>query len=284
MIVAVVMAIAGVAFADPTTKPMISVDQIPVPGPRAPVVAAANPAGPAAVAGAGAKLVILPFESLGGADQRDWVIRALQESFSSEAARLGGLFIFSAPAPAGQKIDSAGAIDIAKTYNGDFVIFGSCQFVDSSMRITGQIVNAKTGESVAGLKASGDMRDLFELEDQLSNQMSRALRPPANAVAVAGAQPAANQGIFTQPAPPVTADDLYPPYDQSSTYALQSYRYYHSSSYYNSFGFYGSFFNPGFFYANYVPGGYGYYPNGFNIDRHHHHDADVGSHPYKGEN
>ena len=277
--VLVAMCLSAVATAGKTTQPLTPVDQIPVPGPRAPV-AAVNPAPPVEIAPAGSKVVIVPFESLGNADRRDWVVRALQESFSTEAARLGGLFVFSAPAPADQKIDTAAARDIARTYSGDLVILGSCQFAETGVRITGQIINVKTGESVAGLKASGDMRDLFSLEDQLTGQMSRALRPPKTQLAQA--QP---NLILTQPAPQLTADDLYPApnysYGSADAYNRYYYQPYGAYSFYNGFG---GYTYPGFFGNTYFPATFGFYPNRFHPggEFHHRRDADVGSHPYQG--
>jgi TolB-like protein len=283
LVVCVLMALSSIARAAPSTQPLISVDDIPVPGPRAPAAAVAvAPTPPPPVAPAGSRVVILPFESLGDVDRRDWVVRAVQESLSTEAARLGGIFVFSASTPLADKIDTAAARQAANAYNGDFVIFGACQFVDTDLRITGQIVDVKTGGSIAGLKASGDLRDLFALEDQLTNELARALRPPPAppqpALALARAQN--NSAIFTNQPPPLTADDLYTPFDPSVLYASAYNRYYYASPYLPDFyggygyGFIGGYFGPGLSYSGFGTGGF----------RYHRNFPDIGNHPSHGAN
>jgi len=110
--------------------------------------------------------------------------------------------------------------------------------------------------------------------------MSRALRPPK--MEIAQAQP---NLILTQPAPPLTADDLYPAtsyaYGSADAYNRYYYQPYGAHSFYNGFG---GYTYPGFFGNTYFPTTFGYSPNRFypGGDFRHRRDANVGSHPFEG--
>jgi TolB-like protein len=242
LVVWVLAGISSVAIAaEPTTQPVVPVDQIPVP--------AARESAPAAVVSPGDKIVILPFEVMGDAQRRDWVSRAVQENLSTEAARSGGVVPISAPAPSDQ-IDTAAALDAAKALDGNLVVFGACEFDGPDVRITGQIVNVKTGSAIAGLKASGDFRDLFALEDVLTGQLARALHPPI--VVTAGTPRAGGDPmIFNQTAPPLTAADLFPPPTDATRFADQYNQYYYDQGWDDYGGYLG--------YGGFGYGGFGYY-------------------------
>jgi TolB-like protein len=220
---------AGVSTLAWAAEPVVPVDQIPVPGPRA-------NAQPTPVLSAGDKIVILPFEVLGDTvDRRDWVARAVQQNLSAEAARLGDVFPISAPAPAGE-INTAAARAAAQNMDGKFVVFGTCEFSGSGLRITGQIVNVKSGLAIGGLKAGGDLRDLFALEDQITSQMDRAFRPPSAQAETA--QRAQDQKmIFTETTPPVTAADLYPAVPYTTQFANDYYNYYYDQGWPYGYGY-----------------------------------------------
>jgi TolB-like protein len=256
----ILAATAAVASADPATQPLLPVDEIPVPAPRTVAVAAPVASTPApAAAPAWSRVVILPFETIGDADPRQWVVRAVQQTLSAETARLGGIIPISAPAPAaGAPIDTDAALNVARTYGGDVVVFGAVQFAAGDVRFTGQVVAAKTGAPIAGLKASGDFRDLFALEDMLSSQLDRALRPPAP---VADSRAQDQNLIFTQPAPALTAADLYTPLSDTQLFAGDYQRYYYDQNDVSPFLYGGYGYGWGGYGYGLGLGGIGYYPS-----------------------
>jgi hypothetical protein len=75
----------------------------------------------------------------------------------------------------------------------EYVVFGSYQTLENELRLTGSILDVKSGKIIGGLKATGAVRDLFGLQDQMAEQMKRQLMnlysPPATKPAVANAPP-----------------------------------------------------------------------------------------------
>ena len=214
----VIVGLSQTFAAGQTAPAAVPVDQIPVPSPRA-VTAIAIPTTQPTVPTISGKILILPFEAIGDIQNRAWVARAVQQGLNAEVARLGGLMPISMTVA--NPSDTGVAHDIGTTQGAEMVIFGSSQLAGTQVRLTGEIMNVSTGQAIAGLKASGDFKDLFALEDEISSQMDRALKPPP---AVAAVPPANNSMIFEAVAP--TTADLFPAPTDQNRFANQYQQYY----------------------------------------------------------
>jgi TolB-like protein len=130
--------------------------------------------GTSVYAGAPARVLLLPFESV-GESAKPWVAKALQQNLVAELSRFGSVTPVTGE---GTAADLNGALKLAEKAKADYVVFGSYQAVEGDLRITGQVVETSKKESVAGLKATGNARDLFGLEDVIANQVKRSLPQP----------------------------------------------------------------------------------------------------------
>lgn len=251
LISVLVLGVCGVLAAAQTTQPVASVINIPT-TPSATVQ----------------RVVVLPFEVMGDVSDHAWAGRAIQHSLAAEVARLSGMSPVTVEAGDGP-LNTAKACDTAKAVGADFVIFGDCQFSDASVRITGEIINVSTGQTVAGLKVSGNFRDLFAMEDAVGTQVRRALHPPT--ITISGGALPDQSAIFTDPAP--SPDDVVVdapnPNDMTDDYN----RYYYGDVDYNytPYGYGGS----GYYGGDYGYGyGYGGYGQQIIIIRHNHNRDD----------
>jgi TolB-like protein len=174
-------ALAAVVFADDaaTTRP-------------AAAIAPAN--APVAVGG---DVLVTPFKSLGDAGP-DWVAKAVRDNLMTDlsAAKMH-------PTSAAKAFDdNTAAIAAGKAASSRFVIVGTFQPADGQLRFAGQILDVQTGQSLAGLSATGSLRDLFSLEDSLSQQTIRSITNqnyPGKPLP-AGLQPAAVAQVVQPPA------------------------------------------------------------------------------------
>ena len=121
-----------------------------------------------------AKVLLLPFESVGPVE-KDWVAKALQQNLVAELARVNSVQAVTGERPAIALDDALKAADQA---SADYVVFGSYQSVDGDLRMTGQVIDVHKKTAVAGLKCTGAQRDLFGMEDVIAHQIKRALPQP----------------------------------------------------------------------------------------------------------
>src|SRR5690349_21145000 len=77
-----------------------------------------------------AKVLILPFESIGPAD-KGWVAKAVQQNLVAELGRVNSVQAVTAD-QIGKDLDAA--VKVASTAGAAFVVFGSYQAVDADLR------------------------------------------------------------------------------------------------------------------------------------------------------
>jgi TolB-like protein len=143
-------------------------------------------------------VLLLRFDQLDQTAGMTWVGRAVQQSLLAEAVRLRAV---QAITPREETLtnhsttDQAVAQRMGQESGAEYVVYGSYQTHENELRLTGSILDVNSGKIIGGLKATGAVRDLFGLQDQMADQMKRQLMnlyaPPATQPAIATAQPPA---------------------------------------------------------------------------------------------
>lgn len=202
-----------------------------------------------AYAAAPAKVLLLPFSSVGPAEKQ-WVAKALQQNLVAELSRVN-----SVEPVVGTKVADTvdAALKAAADAKADYVIFGSYQAVDADLRMTGQVVDVSKKQAIAGLKSTGTQRDLFGMEDIIANQVKRSLPQP---VAVAQPemlqQPPAQPAPVIQPAPPVDVNAQAKELEAQIDRAIDRLRYSANETYYPGDNyFYSGIYSPYYSYPIY---------------------------------
>jgi len=208
------------------------------------------------------KVLVLPFEQIGGDASQRFIARAIQQSLLSQLSRPAVLRPVEVqvgtqlPDP----LTAQSAMQIGLSQGAEYVIFGSYQFAGVDLRITGQVLSAGSGAVVTNLRSTGAVRDLFAMEDNIADQAKRALVPPA-AVAAAPVP----QTLPPNPAPS-TPDTFEGSALQQSLMSGRNYNRDNMQSNYNSYYMnpypipyynYGNYYYP-FAGAPYYTPGYGY--------------------------
>jgi TolB-like protein len=175
-----------------------------------------------AQAGSAVRVLVIPFSTLNVGDNQEWIGRAVQEDIIAD---FGHTNQFTPVAFQGQLLveDNATAVSLAHKADANLVIRGSAQMVDKDLRITAQMIDARTGDTVTTASVTGPTSDLLKLEDSLSSQLRTnlaSLQPPQSAAA----QPDASQAApitYAPAAPSYTPGYGYPSY--TTVYAAPTY-------------------------------------------------------------
>jgi TolB-like protein len=119
-------------------------------------------------------VMVLPFQQLGDTSTYGWVAQALQEDLLGQVARTGLLQpkAFEKPVIGS---DAATALQVGRDNGATLVIFGSYQVISDQLRVTAQAADVPSGKIVGGLQVTGDVHDLFKLEDSLGAQLAQVL-------------------------------------------------------------------------------------------------------------
>ncbi len=242
-----------------------------------PVSPATQPAAPSAVMSVETRILVLAFAPAQASDP-DWISRAMQQSVLADLSRPTTGRPLQAISDSAAVNSTNDAIEAGKKANAKYVVVGNYQLVEPSLKVTGQIIDVESGKVVGGLKSTGSVRDLFDMQDRIAGQVRFAIANDRLA-GKTSPQPA----IAAKPEAPPVIEPLGPvvavqrPYDNSDLSravaddvslidrydaAGQSYRQqYYDDSYNGGYPiYYGS-------YPNYGGYGYGTYYNfnfGFN--------------------
>jgi TolB-like protein len=188
---------AGAASSAPATQPASAMPP-----------AAATVAHPATVAHE-QTVLLLPFDAVGTADM-DWIAKAVQKDLLAELSRAHAIQPILPQAAPSEEVTPEQALALGRQAGATYVIFGSYQILNQELRITGQVLDVRTGEYQGSLKATGAMRDLFALEDDLARQARQILpQPPRMAQANPPAPAAPPAPPAVQPPNPPQPGNVY---------------------------------------------------------------------------
>ena len=218
--------------------------------------------GTSAWAAAPAKVLLIPFDSVGPAEKQ-WVAKALQQNLVAELSRVNSVQVVTQERAV---TETEAALKAASAVSADYVVFGSYQAVDGDLRMTGQVLDVAKKQAVAGLKSTGSQRDLFGMEDVISHQVRRALpQPVVEAKAEMLQQPPAAPPAVEESGPVVMdtnrkalelQDEIDRAIDRLRYAAPYEYGDYYPPTYYSSY------------YVPYYP--IYYFPLSNRFHRHHH--------------
>ena len=223
------------------------------------------------------KILVLPFHALNSSEYQQWLGRSIQQSLVADLTVAAPGRVLSKDAEAK---DAADAADVGHREGARYVVFGNFATVEQTLRVTGELVDVSNGKTVTGLKATGSVKDVFRLEDELAGEVRQPLALGSGAQQMP-------QVIYG----PVTAPQSAPANDYYQTYGAQqpSYYYYPPQSdnyYYNYYGTpsYDYGYAPygwGSWYSPFWWGGVVFVSPGFGFHHHHRdfdHDGDFDDH------
>ena len=174
-----------------------------------------------------ATILVLPFAPppSGG---YDWIGRAVQQDLLADLSRDSRARVI-APADLAPAADAQAALNSARQANATHVVFGQAQAAGSDMRITGQVLDVSSGQSIGTLKATGPVKNLFPLEDALADQVTHSL--PQELVATPQHPGAGSYYSITVPQYRSYSYSAYEPYPYPDYYVYRAYPYYYYEPY-----------------------------------------------------
>jgi TolB-like protein len=149
----------------------------------APVWAQVAPAIERNLAAAGTSTVaVLPFANISGQPQDDWIGAGIAESVLADLetrniAVIGPTALLAEAQREGTDLAvERNAIALSQRLGAAWLVTGGYQHLGYLLRITGRVVDVRTGAVMSTVKVDGQREDLFELQDRIVAEL--ALRAP----------------------------------------------------------------------------------------------------------
>jgi TolB-like protein len=134
---------------------------------------------PATKAASEPGVLVLPFEPLAGGGTEDdaaAVARVMHRSLVVDLSRVRNLHTVESKKVAP---DRDAAIAEGKADGAKFVVWGTVQYVEGRVRVNGEVLDVETADAAGRFKVTGRLRELFELQDLVAEQVRRHVANPA---------------------------------------------------------------------------------------------------------
>lgn len=154
------------------------------------------------VAKHGSKSVaVLYFENLSGAKEDEYFRDGITEDIITELSKIKGLNIFSRPTVLAFRDKPVTAAQIGQQLGASFVLGGSLRRAGSRLRINTQLVDTSTDFPIWSERYDREMKDVFELQDEIASRIAQALRITLS--------PQEQEALAAKPTENLQAYDLY---------------------------------------------------------------------------
>jgi adenylate cyclase len=122
-------------------------------------------------------IAVLPFDNLSGDPDQEYFADGMTEDIITGLARFGSLFVIARNSTFGYKGKSPDVRKVAQDLNVRYVLEGSVRRFGDRIRITGQLVDAATGNHLWAERYDRELEDIFAVQDEITETIVAAIAP-----------------------------------------------------------------------------------------------------------
>ncbi len=121
-------------------------------------------------------IAVLPFENMSGDPEQEYFADGLAEDIITALSKLSDMFVISRISTFAYKGKATDIRKIAEELGVGSVLEGSVRKSGDRLRITGQLIDAKTGNHLWAERYDRQLADIFDLQDEITREIVTALR------------------------------------------------------------------------------------------------------------
>jgi adenylate cyclase len=122
-------------------------------------------------------IAVLPFENMSGDPEQSYFADAVVETLTSELSRIRDFFVIARNSAFVYKGHAKNAREIGRELGVAYLVEGSVQRAAGRVRITVQLIETSGGTHVWAKHFDGSLDDIFDLQDEITEQVAGALQP-----------------------------------------------------------------------------------------------------------
>jgi serine/threonine protein kinase/Tfp pilus assembly protein PilF len=146
-------------------------------------------------------VAVLYFENLSGAKEDEYFRDGITEDIITELSKIKGLNIFSRTTVLAFRDKPVTTAQIGQQLGASYALGGSLRRSGNRLRINAQLVDTGTDFPVWSERYDREMKDIFEVQDEIASKIAQALRITLS--------PQEQQAIASKPTDNLQAYDLY---------------------------------------------------------------------------
>ena len=119
---------------------------------------------------------VLPFQNMSGDAEQEYFSDGISEDITTDLSKVSALEVIARNTAFTFKGQSVNVCEVARKLGVSHVLEGSVRKVGDKVRITAQLIDGKTGGHVWADRFDRDLTDIFEIQDEISQSIVRALK------------------------------------------------------------------------------------------------------------
>jgi serine/threonine protein kinase/Flp pilus assembly protein TadD len=121
-------------------------------------------------------VAVLFFENLGGSKDDEYFRDGMTEDIITELSKIKELQVFPRAAVLAYRDKTVTGPQVGHELNAACVLSGSLRRAGNRLRITAQLIQTQTGHSIWAERYDRELKDVFEVQDEIARSISQALR------------------------------------------------------------------------------------------------------------
>jgi len=121
-------------------------------------------------------LAVLYFENLSGNKEDEYFRDGITEDIITDLSKIKELRVFPRSAVLGYRDKPVTAPQVGQQLNAAFVLEGSLRRAGSRLRLTSSLIETRSGHTVWAERYDRQMEDVFAIQDELAQNIARALQ------------------------------------------------------------------------------------------------------------
>ncbi len=121
-------------------------------------------------------VAMLYFENLSGAKEDEYFRDGMTEDVITELSKIKDLRVFPRAAVLAYRDKPVTGPQVGQELSATYVLTGSLRRAGNRLRITAQLVETGTGHSVWAERYDRELKDVFEVQDEIARSITQALR------------------------------------------------------------------------------------------------------------
>jgi adenylate cyclase len=122
-------------------------------------------------------IAVLPFQNMSGDPEQDYFADGMVEEITTALSRFRWLFVIARNSTLAYKGQAVDIRQVGRGLRVRYVLEGSVRKAGGRVRITAQLIEAKTGAHLWADRFDGALEDVFDLQDQVASSVVGAIDP-----------------------------------------------------------------------------------------------------------
>ncbi|GLR88605.1 adenylate/guanylate cyclase domain-containing protein [Bradyrhizobium iriomotense] len=122
-------------------------------------------------------IAVLPFQNMSGDPEQEYFADGMVEEITTALSRFKALFVIARNSSFTYKGRAVDIKQVGRELGVRYILEGSVRKASGRVRITGQLIDAAIGSHLWADRFEGDLRDVFALQDQMTESVVSAIAP-----------------------------------------------------------------------------------------------------------